>query len=134
MTNTHHTLDNFTLTSPNGANAGPNLTITSSQHCATVIQGTASNPFNDPLQYRWLEGQTVLLDWGSVGPGANGAASLDLCNVSLNLGQHTLLLEVREGQAISSDEMILTIDNSAPNAAPSGAGIYQIGEAITVGG
>lgn len=108
--------------------------MTSEDYCHTIptIQGTASDPDDDPLQYRWLEGQTVLLN--STPVGSNGEAYLDLCNVPLILGTRTLTLEVSDGKATASDEMILTIDNSAPHAAPSGGGIYQIGEPITVGG
>lgn len=113
-------------------NAGLNQTITSEQQCGTVIQGTASDPDNDPLTYRWLEGQTELL--GSTTLGANGEAYLDLCNVPLVLGTRTLTLEVSDGKATATDDVILTIDNSAPHAAPTGGGTYQISAPITVGG
>jgi len=114
------------------ANAGENLTITSEEQCDTIIQGTASDPDNDPLQYRWLEGGTELFAWTPVGP--NGAAQLDLCTIGLGVGQHTLILEVRDGRATSHDDMLLTIDNAAPHAAPTGGGVYQIRTPITVGG
>jgi len=114
------------------ANAGENLTITSEQQCDTIIEGSASDLICAPLQYRWLEGQDILQDWSLVG--VNGEAYLDLCDIPLYIGQHTLKLEISNGQATSSDEMILTIDNSAPNAAPTGTGTYEIGSTITVGG
>lgn len=125
----------FQLTRQGGvpvANAGENLTITSEEQCGTVIQGSASDPDNDSLQYRWLEGGTEIFPWTAVG--SNGEAYLDLCDISLGLGQHTLTLEVSDGQTTSSDEMILTLDNSAPNAAPTGGGVYSLGTLITVGG
>lgn len=114
------------------ASAGPNVTIASNQQCQTVITGQASDPDNDPLQYRWLEGQTELLGWNPVGP--DGTANLDLCPLTLGLGQHTLTIEVSDGKATSSNSMILTVGNSAPNAGPTGGGTYEIGTPITVGG
>jgi hypothetical protein len=120
------------VNTPPTANAGENLTITSEEQCTTVIQGTASDEDNDTLEYRWLEGETEVLTWGPVG--ANGEASLNLCDAALGLGQHTLTLEVSDGQATSSDNMILTVDNSAPHAAPTGGGVYSLGSPITVGG
>jgi hypothetical protein len=120
------------VNTPPTANAGENLTITSEEQCTTVIQGTASDEDNDTLEYRWLEGETEVLTWTPVG--GNGEAHLNLCTVSLGLGQHTLTLEVRDGQTTSSDEMILTIGNSAPHAAPTGGGVYSLGSSITVGG
>jgi hypothetical protein len=84
------------------------------------------------LEYRWLEGETEVLTWTPVG--ANGEAYLDLCTVSLALGQHTLTLQVKDEQTTSSDEMILAIDNSAPHAAPTGGGVYSLDSSITVGG
>jgi len=117
---------------PPVADAGENLIITTEQQCGTVIEGSAYDPDNDPLEYRWLEGLEILLGWSLVGE--NGEADLDLCDILLNIGQHTLTLEVNDSQVTSSDEMILTIDNSAPNAAPTGTGTYQLGSTITVGG
>jgi hypothetical protein len=114
------------------ANAGANVSITSEQICDTILEGTASDPDDDPLMYRWLERGTELSAWASVGAG--GQASLDLCQVWLESGEHTLTLEVTDGKSTSSDEMILTIDNTAPDAAPTGGGSYQIGAPISVGG
>ena len=126
--------DQGAINTPPVANAGASQTITTEDYCHVVstIQGTAFDPDNDPLQYRWLEGQTVLQDWSAVG--TNGEAYLDLCNVPLVIGQHTMKLEVSDGKATASDDMILTINNSAPNASPTGGGVYQIGTHITVGG
>jgi hypothetical protein len=114
------------------ANAGENVTITTEEQCDTVIEGTASDGDNDPLQYRWLQGETEVSTWTPVG--ANGEAYLQLCDVSFDLGQHILTLEVSDGQSTSSDDMILTIDNSAPNIAPTGGGVYSLGAPITVSG
>jgi hypothetical protein len=119
---------------PPTANAGENLAITSEEQaqCQTIIQGTATDPDNDTLQYRWLEEETEVLTWTPVE--TDGEANLDLCAASLGLGQHTLTLEVSDGQSTSHDDMILTIDNSAPHAAPTGGGVYSLGSSITVGG
>lgn len=119
---------------PPEANAGPNQTITSENQSITIIRGTATDLDNDPLTYRWLEGQTELL--GSTSVGASEEAHLNLSNlpVSLAVGTHTLTLEVSDGKATNTDDMLLIIDNSAPHAAPTGGGTYQISTPITVGG
>jgi hypothetical protein len=67
----------------------------------------------------------VLLDWTDVDP--NGGACLDLGTLPyLAIGNHTLTLEVSDGEATASDEMILTIDNSPPEAQPAPS--YQVVE------
>lgn len=106
---------------------GPNQQIASAEQAATIIRATGSDPDSDPLQYRWLEGATVLLDWASVG--ANGEAPMALGGLpSFAIGNHTLTLEVKDGQVTVSDEMILTVQNSPPEAwaAPSSQ-VVQIG-------
>jgi hypothetical protein len=50
------------------------------------------------------------------------------------VGLHTLTLEVSDSYASSTDDMILTIDNSPPNAAPSCGGTYQVNTPVTLGG
>ncbi|MCP4746801.1 MAG: beta-propeller fold lactonase family protein [Desulfobacteraceae bacterium] len=113
--------------------AGENITISSEEICSTSIIGTASDEdFEDNLAYRWTEGETVLLDWTSVG--SSGECPLNLCTTSLGIGPHTLSLEVTDGENVCSDNMILAIDNSSPNAAPSGAGVYEIGFEVILGG
>ncbi len=44
------------------------------------------------------------------------------------------MLEVNDGQLSSSDEVILTVDNSAPHPAPTGGGVYEIGTPVILGG
>jgi hypothetical protein len=117
---------------PPVANAGDNREITSELLGTIVIQGTASDPDQDNLQYRWLEGNNVILDWQPVIFG--GEAYLYLNAVHLGIGNHTLRLEVSDGKATVSDEMILIIDDSAPHAAPSGAGTYQVNTPVLLGG
>jgi hypothetical protein len=115
------------------ADAGENIDISTEQMTITIIQGTATDgDENDTLEYRWVKGETALLDWTSVDE--NGECPLDLSTISIETGTHTLTLEVTDGQDTSSDGMILTIDNSAPQAVPTGGGTYQIGDPINLGG
>lgn len=109
---------------PPVADAGENIQIPSADQSYTVIQGTGSDPDEDPLQYCWLEGEQILLDWTDVGP--NGEAYLDLATLPyLAIGNHTLTLVVSDGKLTSpfcepiSDEMILTIQNSPPDVQPA---------------
>ncbi|MEW6087160.1 MAG: hypothetical protein AB1498_02535 [bacterium] len=115
------------------ANAGDNLAIAGEDQNVTVIHGTASDIDNDHLTYRWLEGTTELCPSQDVG--ANGEAYLDLGTISpFSVGQHILTLEVSDGQAVTAEEMILTVENSSPHAAPVGAGTYEIGSVVSLGG
>jgi parallel beta-helix repeat protein len=110
---------------PPVADAGINFEILTVEQVWTVVRGSASDQDGDPLQYRWVEGGTVLLDWADVG--ASGEAYLGLGTVPcFSVGDHTLTLEVREvreGGLTASDEVILTIENSPPEVQPSP--IYQ---------
>lgn len=114
-------------------NAGENITIKTIDKWTTIFQGSASDPDQeDTLQYRWKEGESILLDW--TGVGGSGECPLNLASTSLGIGTHTLILEVTDGIATVTDEMILTIENSAPHAAPSGSGVYEINSNVTLGG
>jgi Tol biopolymer transport system component len=110
------------LAEPPIANAGDNIQIASAEQVSTIIYGTATDADGDLLEYHWLEGEEVLLDWSAVGSG--GEAYLDLATLPyLAIGNHTLILEAREvksGGLSASDEMVLTIENSPPvvQAAP----------------
>jgi len=103
------------------ADAGDNMLITSVQQAFAVVQGIATDPDADALQYRWLEGQEELLAWTSVG--VNGEAYLNLGTLPyLAIGNHTLTLEVREVRSAglsASDSMVLTIENSPPVPQPA---------------
>jgi hypothetical protein len=118
------------------ASAGPNVAITSEEQDTTVIQGTASDPDNDSLTYRWLEGATELQGWTSVGgTGPVFEAYLDLSLLAgFSIGAHTLTLEVSDGQLTATDDMILTVTNSAPHAYPTGSGVYEICSDVLLGG
>jgi hypothetical protein len=85
----------------------------------TVIEATAIDAEGDALLYRWVEGETVLLDWTAVG--ANGEAYLDLGTVPpLAAGDHVLTLEVMDATSTVSSEMILTIAANTPPVQDAG--------------
>lgn len=116
-----------------GADAGENIRLGSDSLPATIIHGTATDrDANALLSYRWREGQIILLDWTPAG--ANGDCPFSLNTIWFLTGTHTLTLEVSDGKTSVSDDMILTIDNSAPQAAPIGAGKYEFGSPVNLGG
>jgi uncharacterized delta-60 repeat protein len=118
---------------PPVANPGDNVSISTEEKSTTTIQGTAADQdADDVLEYQWRAGETILL--GPTPVGENGACPLDLSTTLVGIGTHTLTLEVSDGQATSRDDMILTIDNSAPHAAASGGGVYEINTDVTLGG
>ncbi len=109
-----------TNTPPN-ANAGDNITITSALIASTIINGVVGDGDGDALLCSWMEGATVLKNWTSAG--SNGECPLNLS--SFSLGTHTLTLKVDDGHTITSDDMILTVDNSAPHAAPGATSVIN---------
>jgi hypothetical protein len=115
------------------ANAGENIFTTSEDIGNTIVQGTAADEDpDDILQYRWKDNDNILLDWTLVGE--NGECILYLYGLPIELGTHTLTLEVTDGQELVSDDMILTIENSAPHLAPTGSGVYEINTDVIIGG
>jgi hypothetical protein len=111
------------LLNTSAADAGPNITIASEEQKNTVIAGKCTVSNTDGVQFRWVEGANVLIPWQPVG--GTGESPFDLSKISsLSIGQHILNLECKYVNSTSTDDMILTIDNSAPHAAPSGAGSY----------
>ena len=90
------------------ANAGPDLVIKTQDQDITIIQGSASDLDGDPLTFRWLEGTNELSEWQPVG--ATGEAYLDLNLLDwFSVGDHTLTLEVDDGEFTSTDDMNLTV-------------------------
>lgn len=121
------------LFKPPVANAGENILITSENLAGTALQGTASDPDSTALTYRWREGANTLLDWQSVG--SQGEAPLSLASIPpMAIGEHTLTLEVSDGRTTAADDAIVTVGNSAPHAAPSGGGTYEVGSLVSLGG
>jgi N-acetylneuraminic acid mutarotase len=118
---------------PPVANAGENLSIRSEEQSTTIILGTASDPNGDTLSYQWLEGENELTSWAYVGP--NGEAHLYLSQLGgLSVREHKLTLKVFDGQNSSTDDMNLTVGNSAPHAAPTGSGVYPLNTQVILGG
>lgn len=118
---------------PPVANAGENISINTEDLSTTIIQGTGiDQDGDDTLQYRWKEGETILLDWSLVGE--NGECPLELITTSIGIGTHTLTLEITDNIDTASDDMILTIENSAPHAGPTGGGVYEINSDVILGG
>lgn len=114
------------------ADAGINLTIASKDVNATIIHGTATDADDDPLDCRWLEGGSVLIGWTVV---SGGVCDLPLAGLYLPPGQHTLSLQVKDDKGgEATDDMILTVGNSAPNAVATGFGTYADGDAVSLGG
>jgi hypothetical protein len=124
------------------AYAGENVSISSEAIAAATIQGMVSDEdSSDALNCRWVkrwieagqQREIVLLDWTPVG--SNGQCELWLSQTQLSIGTHTLTLEVSDEKVVSSDEMILTIGNSAPHAAvKGGGGTYQVGTNVILKG
>jgi hypothetical protein len=118
---------------PPVADAGGNVRISSFETASTLIQGSVTDVDpGDQLECRWVSEGTVLLDWASAG--INGECYLDLSTLLIEDGTYTLSLEVSDGSSTSSDSMILTVDNSHPNAAPDGGGVYEIFADVVLGG
>jgi hypothetical protein len=120
---------------PPTASAGDNIMTSSEELSFIIIYGSATDEdLNDILNYRWKDGETILLDWTPVD--GNGNCPLDLSTISylFDIGAYTLTLEVADEEFTSTDEMVLTIENSPPNASPSGAGIYQVNNLVSLSG
>lgn len=86
--------------------------IYSSEQSTTEVLGQASDPEDEPIEYRWLEGSDVLQDWTAVATPPE--AYLDLSTLApFSLGDHILTLEVHETTGdpplTSSDDMTLRI-------------------------
>lgn len=113
------------------AEAGANMAINSADQSLKTIQGTANDPDDDAMQYRWLEGTVELTTWTPV---VGGAAPLNLGAVpALALGDHVLTLEVSDGTATRSDTMTLTVRNTPPVGVLNPASLtVELGSAFTI--
>lgn len=118
---------------PPTADAGPNVAIPTEAIATTTLVGTATDEDpGDTLEYRWKEGETIHQVWQPVSE--TGDCPLEPGNLPTDIGAHTLTLEVSDGYDTASDNMILTIENSAPHAAPTGGGVYEIYSDVILGG
>jgi hypothetical protein len=116
-------------------NAGGDVEILSRDLSTTVIEGSATDPEDDDMTFRWLEGGVALVNTTDLA--ANGSADLDLGDLDcLSIGMHTLTLEVKDGCSTVTTEMVLTVGNTPPAGAPTMGGTYEIGcdNSITLGG
>jgi len=122
------------VNTPPVAKVAGNLTILSKDQGLTTLQGTARDADGDPLTYRWLKGTNELFPSQAVGADGTTPLNLGAITAPLAVGQHTLTLEVSDGYAISTDTMLLTVDNSAPTVAPTGEGAFQVNTPVSLGG
>jgi ubiquinone/menaquinone biosynthesis C-methylase UbiE len=106
-----------------------NVRMLSKNYSNTVLKGRATDPDGDPLTYRWLKEQTVLTDWKAVGK--DGNLSLELQDLPpLEIGQHTLTLELSDPYETVRNTVVLTIENSPPVIVPMGEGINEVGTPV----
>jgi hypothetical protein len=114
---------------PPTVDAGPAVYIASKNQNATIIQGAASDADGNFLSYRWLEGAAEVQPSRPVG--VSGAAPFDLATLPpLSIGTHTFTLEVSDGTAKVTDTTVVSVENSAPVAATSAGGTFNLGDDI----
>jgi len=129
------TVDPFppTANTPPQAEAGSDLLMASSDQNSTSLHGTASDADGDTLTYRWLEGAVELQASRQVD--AAGNAPCDLAAAPrLSTGSHTFTLEVSDGSATVTDNVVVSVENSRPLAAPSVSGTFPVNEDISLTG
>lgn len=108
------------------ANAGPDVSIYTSQQAATVLAGSgADRSGGTNAMYRWLKDGAPVQDW--VALGADGSAPLALSTFvpPLGIGTFALTLEVKEGQDTVSDTMVLAISNTPPEGQPASTSLVR---------
>ncbi|MCX5906989.1 MAG: methyltransferase domain-containing protein, partial [Deltaproteobacteria bacterium] len=117
---------------PPAIQVNSNIRMLSKDHPKTVLEGRATDGDGDPLTYRWLREQAVLRDWKTAGE--DGNLSLKLQDLPpLEIGQHTLTLEVSDPYETVRTTVDLTVENSPPVVVPMGEGIYEVGNPVIVG-
>ena len=116
---------------PPALNVSSSVRVLSKDYSNTVLKGRATDPDGDPLTYRWLKEETVLNDWRTVGE--DGNLSLELKELPpLEIGQHTLTLEVSDPYERVRNRVDLTIENSPPMVIPMGEGVYEVGGPVMI--
>jgi len=108
-----------------------NVRVLSKDYSNMLLKGRATDPDGDSLTYRWLKKETVLTDWRAVGK--DGNLSLELKELPpLEIGQHTLTLEVSDPYERVRNRVDLRIENSPPVVIPMGEGIYEVGRPFMI--
>jgi SAM-dependent methyltransferase len=108
-----------------------NVRILSKDQSTAVFQGRATDADGDPLTYRWLKEQTVLSRWKPVRE--DGHLALELENLPpLEIGQHSLTLEVSDPYETAVETVTLTIENSPPAIMAKGEEIYEVGHPVVL--
>jgi sugar lactone lactonase YvrE len=112
----------FIENSPPVASAGPDQTIPPTQAVMRVtLDGVGSRDADgDVLDYAWSEGGTVL--------GRGSRVSVDL-----PIGKHTLVLTVGDGEATTTDEVLIDIPAPKPTATAPADFTVSPGRVVLVG-
>ena len=114
------------------ADAGPDMTIASADQISDdPVDRTILGTTTDATQYRWLEGAAVLLDYSDVG--ATGEAPLDMNDLEPLFfptdqvsAQYVLTLEATDGTTTATDDMTLTVLNTAPDEAALASQVVKL--------
>jgi hypothetical protein len=118
-----------TNTAP-AVDAGADLAILGSEFSSSVVTATASDAEGDALTYRWLDAGVEIQAATPVEAG--GGAPLFLDSVGpLALGTHNLTVEVSDGTATASDEVLLTVLDSPP-AVTLASGVFDVRRPVSL--
>jgi hypothetical protein len=112
-------------------NVSSSVRLLSKDYSDKVIEGRATDVDGDRLTYRWLREQTILSDWKEVGE--DGKFSLEFRNLPpLEIGQHTLTLEVSDPYETVRNAVGLRIENSPPVIMPMGEKTCEAGSVVVL--
>ncbi len=114
---------------PPTVDVSSNVRILSKDQSTAVLRGRAIDADGDPLTYRWRKEQTVLSSWRPVRE--DGRLALELETLPpLEIGQHSLILEVSDPYETATETVTLTIENSPPVVLPKGEETYEVGSPV----